>query len=122
VNKLMSEANKRGIREEDLVATVTALTAKSIVLSYEKFVIPRYGLDKVIISGGGSYNTTLIKMIKDDLNNIEVLTLEDIGFNSDAKEAVAFAILASETINGNFNNIPTATGAKHPVMMGKISL
>jgi anhydro-N-acetylmuramic acid kinase len=50
------------------------------------------------------------------------MTQEDMGFNSDAKEAVAFAILANEAINGHFNNIPKATGAKHPVVMGKICM
>lgn len=122
VDKLMSEANKKGINGADLIATVTALTAKSIALSYINFVIPKYGIDKVIISGGGAHNITLIEMIKTYLDGIKIFTQEDIGLDSDAKEAIAIAILANETINGNFNNIPTATGAKHPVIMGKISL
>lgn len=121
-DKLMEFAKNLRIDKFDLIATVTALTAKSIALSYKDFVIPKYGLDKIIIGGGGSYNKTLLRMIKNYLNKIDVLTQEDIGYNSDAKEAVAFAVLANETINGNYNNVPNATGAHHPVVMGKISL
>ncbi|MDK2793637.1 MAG: anhydro-N-acetylmuramic acid kinase [Caldanaerobacter sp.] len=122
VDNLMKKASYLEIDKYDLVATVTALTAYSVVRSYEKFIFPYYKVDKVVIGGGGSFNKTLVQMIKKQLPQVRVITQEDIGFNSDAKEAVAFAILASETINGNFNNIPKATGAKHPVVMGKISL
>lgn len=120
VDKLMDMANNYKISGNDLVATVTALTAKSISESYKQFIIPENGLDKVLIGGGGSNNNTLINLIKDYLPGIEVLTQEDIGLNSDAKEAVAFALLANETINGNFNNVPGATGASKKVVMGKI--
>lgn len=121
VDKLIDAANEMNVKGNDLIATVTALTAKSIVKSYEDFIMPKYKIDKVIIGGGGSYNKTLLDMIKMYLGNIQVITQEDMGFNSDAKEAIAFAILANETINGNYNNIPSATGAEHPVIMGKIS-
>jgi anhydro-N-acetylmuramic acid kinase len=109
-----------GISENDLVATATAYTAKAIGQSCKEFIIPSTGLDKLIIGGGGSYNRTLVKMIKSFLPNVLVLTQEDIGLNSDAKEAIAFAILANETINGNYNNVPGATGANKKVVMGKI--
>ncbi|HHW58477.1 MAG TPA: anhydro-N-acetylmuramic acid kinase [Clostridia bacterium] len=122
VDKLMERAFQLKVDNYDLIATVTALTAKSIVKSYKDFIMPTYQIDKVIIGGGGSYNKTLVRMIKEGLPNIEVVTQEEIGFNSDAKEAIAFAILANEAINGNFNNVPRATGARHPVIMGKICL
>ncbi|WP_434642204.1 anhydro-N-acetylmuramic acid kinase [Thermoanaerobacterium thermosaccharolyticum] len=122
VDELLKKAKKYRLDMYDLIATATALTAKSIAISYKEFIIPKYGLDRVIIGGGGSYNRTLIKMIKEYLDGIEVLTQEDIGLNSDAKEAIAFAILANEAINGICNNVPKATGASHPVVMGKISL
>jgi anhydro-N-acetylmuramic acid kinase len=122
VDKLMERAFQLKVDNYDLIATVTALTAKSIVKSYKDFIMPKYQIDKVIIGGGGSYNKTLVRMIKEGLPNIEVVTQEEIGFNSDAKEAIAFAILANEAINGNFNNVPRATGARHPVIMGKICL
>ncbi|WP_129721765.1 anhydro-N-acetylmuramic acid kinase [Xylanivirga thermophila] len=120
VDRLMNRARELNIEREDLVATVTALTAKSIADSYKYYILDKYRLDRVIIGGGGSYNKTLLKFIKGYLKNIEVITQENLGFSSDAKEAVAFAILANEAINGYANNIPKVTGAKKPVVMGKI--
>ncbi|MFU0800953.1 MAG: anhydro-N-acetylmuramic acid kinase [Xylanivirga thermophila] len=120
VDRLMNRARELNIEREDLVATVTALTAKSIADSYKYYILDKYRLDRVIIGGGGSYNKTLLKFIKGYLKNIEVITQENLGFSSDAKEAVAFAILANEAINGYANNIPKVTGAKRPVVMGKI--
>lgn len=122
VDDVMDKASRWGVEGLDLIATVTALTAKSIAHSYENYVLNREKLEKTIIGGGGSYNKTLIRMLKGYLKDIEVLTQEDIGLNSDAKEAIAFAILANETINGNANNVPSVTGAKHPVVMGKICI
>lgn len=120
VDRLMNRARELNIEREDLVATVTALTAKSIADSYKYYILDKYRLDRVIIGGGGSYNKTLLKFIKGYLKNIEVIIQENLGFSSDAKEAVAFAILANEAINGHANNIPKVTGAKRPVVMGKI--
>jgi Uncharacterised protein family (UPF0075). len=122
VDKVIKRASELNVWGYDLAATVTALTAKSIALSYRDFIMNQYGLDRVIIGGGGSYNETLVNMIRGYLDGVEVLTQEDIGFNSDAKEAVAFAVLANEAINGNCNNAVKATGADHPVVMGKISM
>ncbi len=122
VEGLMREAEKLAVHGEDLVATVTAFTARAIAESYREFVIPRNGLDKVLLGGGGSYNQTLVTMLRGYLPEIKVVTHEEIGFNSDAKEAVAFALLANETINGSFNNVPSATGALHSAVMGKISM
>ena len=121
-DELMEKAALSGICNADLVATVTAFTAKAISESIRDFVIPKCSMDKLVISGGGSYNSTLVDMIRNYLPCIEVITQEDMGLNSDAKEAVAFAVLANETINGNCNNVPGATGAKKKVIMGKISL
>lgn len=119
-DKLYEYAMGKGIGSLDLIATVTAFTAASIAYGLRRFVIPEYGLDKLIIGGGGSFNTTLLNMIKKNLPEVLVLTQEDIGLNSDAKEAAAFAVLANETINGNCNNVPKATGAKKKVILGKI--
>jgi anhydro-N-acetylmuramic acid kinase len=122
VDRLMQMAGRLNVDNKDLVSTVTALTANAIGKSLKDFVIPKSGLDRFLIGGGGSYNKALVNMIKANLPNVEVLTQEDIGFNSDAKEAVAFAVLANEAVNGNCNNVPKATGAGRKVVMGKISL
>jgi 1,6-anhydro-N-acetylmuramate kinase len=83
------------------------------------------GIDAALVRIRGKGLDTKIELLEFEnsvLPEMEVMTQEDMGFNSDAKEAVAFAILANEAINGHFNNIPKATGAKHPVVMGKICM
>lgn len=122
VDKLIKDSASLSITNEDLVATVTAFTAKSIEESYRDFIMPRVGLDSVILGGGGSYNLTLVNMLRRFIPEVEIITQEDIGFSSDAKEAIAFAILANEVLSGNTNNVPSATGASKPVILGKILL
>jgi anhydro-N-acetylmuramic acid kinase len=106
---------------EDLVATVTAVTAQSIASAFDRFVKPRYALEQVIISGGGAYNKTLVALIREGLGGIQVCTSEDHGIPSDAREAIAFAILGNETMHGRPANVPGATGARRPVVLGKIT-
>ena len=81
-----------------------------------------YDVDVLIIGGGGSMNKTLVQAVARALPECRVLTNEDLGYDSNAKEAVAFAVLANEAIFAGCNNVPTVTGAKNPVVMGKISL
>jgi anhydro-N-acetylmuramic acid kinase len=104
----------------DILATATYFTAKTIEVNIRHFLpsLP----EKLIVGGGGSYNLTLMKHLQSSLSNCQVLTNEDIGLNSSAKEAIAFAILGNETLSYQCNNVPTATGASHPVIMGKISM
>ncbi len=105
---------------EDIVATLTAFTAETIALAYKKFVIP-HGLDEILVGGGGAYNKTLMKMIKERLHPIPVRSLSSAGFNPKAREAVAFAILGYLSFNGLHGNVPSATGAKRQVVLGKIT-
>ena len=72
------------------------------------------------MSGGGVHNPVLFQFLKDYLGEISVRKVEEFGIPSDAKEALAFAILANETICGNPGNVPTATGARERVVLGKI--
>ncbi|WP_442596219.1 anhydro-N-acetylmuramic acid kinase AnmK [Neobacillus sp. D3-1R] len=107
----------------DLLTTVTMFTAQSIAANYQQFIFPKYSINEVIIGGGGSYNTTLVSMIKELLKNeCEVFIQEDLGFSSEAKEAIAFAILANETLHGNTSNVQSATGARESVILGNITL
>ncbi len=117
--KFLKLCETYGVKNEDQVATATALTAKSIADACLNFV--KEPLDQLIIGGGGSYNNTLLKMLRCYMP-IPVLTQEDLGLSSDAKEAIAFAILANETICGNPGNLPSATGACKAVRLGKICL
>jgi anhydro-N-acetylmuramic acid kinase len=107
----------------DVVATVTYLTAWTIVDSYERYIAPKHAANRLLIGGGGSYNEALILHLKQLFAkyDIEVLTQEDIGGNSDAKEAIAFALLAYYTLEGLPNTIPKVTGASQSAIMGKIS-
>ncbi|MEW9096046.1 MAG: anhydro-N-acetylmuramic acid kinase AnmK [Clostridiaceae bacterium] len=118
--RLLDKCSSMNLCKEDIVATITAFTVESIAYHYEKYVFNKYHVDEVIIGGGGSYNNTLISMLEQRLPMISIKTQEDFGYFSDAKEAIAFAILANEAIHGNYNNVPSVTGAKHPVIMGKI--
>lgn len=104
----------------DILATATAFTARSIALSLRRFA-PRLPA-RLVVGGGGSRNPTLLRFLQEDLPEVTVQIQEDLGLDSDAKEAVAFAILANETLFGICNNAPSATGARHGVVMGRISL
>lgn len=119
INNIINFSNTKNISFEDIIYTVTFYTAKTIEIGIKNFA--KVDLDTLIIGGGGSHNSVILDSLKTLLPTIDVLTFEDIGLNSDSKEAVAFAVLANETLNGISNNLISVTGAKHPVIMGKIS-
>jgi anhydro-N-acetylmuramic acid kinase len=104
----------------DIVATLAAFTAFSIADAYERY-LPKMP-DEVIVGGGGGRNPTLLKILREKLSTIPILTHEEMGINGDMKEAVAFALLANETMLGNPANLPSVTGAAHPVLLGKLTL
>jgi anhydro-N-acetylmuramic acid kinase len=116
-----------GFRKEDVVATATALTARSIGDAVRRFVIQRPGpkdlFGEMILSGGGARNVTLVAMLTEDFAplGIQLRFSDEFGIPSQAKEAVAFAVLAYETWNRQPSNVPSATGAKRAAVLGKIS-
>jgi anhydro-N-acetylmuramic acid kinase len=114
-------ASHPGISPEDWLATATRYTAAAIELNYRRYVFPRCPAKEIILGGGGAHNKTLLRDIAALLPECRVLTQEDLGWNSDSKEAVAFAILARETMRGRPGNVPGATGAKRPVILGSIT-
>jgi anhydro-N-acetylmuramic acid kinase len=114
-------ASRRDHSFEDLIATVTSAVAYSIVRAYNRFVKPRYGVSRVIVSGGGAKNLTLMERLRQGFGGIVVRTSDDYGIPSDAREALAFAILGNETICGTPSNIPQATGARRQVVLGDIT-
>jgi len=118
--KLYTTCKDMSMPDEDIIATVTAFTAQAISHAIDRFV--PYSINKMIIGGGGAYNHTLLNQIRKRLPKIRVVTHEELHKNSDAKEAIAFAILANETISGNTGNLPSVTGAGHHKILGKISL
>ncbi|USZ78429.1 anhydro-N-acetylmuramic acid kinase (plasmid) [Halorussus vallis] len=114
--EFLKSCRARSLSDEDVVATATALTAHSVADAYRQF-LPRTP-DEVIVSGGGAHNSTLVGML-DAAIDAEVRTVEEYGVGADAKEAVAFALLAAAALDGVPNNIPNATGASRSVVMGK---
>lgn len=108
--------------ERDIIATLTALTAKTIVDAYSRFISPSIGLNEVVIGGGGAYNPTLMKFLRGYLpKHIELKTHEDYGISNNFKEVMAFAVLGYCTYYRIPNNLPPCTGAKKRVVLGKIS-
>lgn len=120
VSNLLEKAKEYNLSLPDIIATATMFTAKSIEISVTNY-LPKLP-DRIIIGGGGSLNHTLMENIKTCLPNSNVITNEDLGLDGNAKEAVAFAVLANETLFCSDNTIPAATGAAHSVVMGKITL
>lgn len=116
--KVWQEARERGLRPEDIVATLTAFTAASIADAYRRF-LPRMP-EEVILGGGGANNPTLVAMLRQRLRPARVISHRDLGMTDDAKEAVAFAVLAYEAVHGRPGNLPSCTGAKARVVLGKI--
>ncbi|PFR46852.1 anhydro-N-acetylmuramic acid kinase AnmK [Bacillus cereus] len=121
VSELLKRYEKHS--KENILTTVTMFTASSIVHHYKEFILPYYEIDEVILGGGGSYNNTLVEMLRNGLKEEKcaIFIQEDLGYSSAAKEAIAFAILANETHHRNPSNVPSATGAKQSVVLGNIT-
>lgn len=118
--ELVREGRARGLTDEDIVATATALTAHSIAQAYRLQSVG--GLpDECIVSGGGVRNLTLMNMLAEALQPVPVTDLSALGWDPDAKEAVAFAVLAYLFQAGRPGNLPSVTGAAGPRVLGKLS-
>jgi anhydro-N-acetylmuramic acid kinase len=130
VSRFISMCRKAGGREdrdEDIVATATALTASTIVDAYRRFVAGHLELGapspvEFVVAGGGANNDVLMRMLRDGLEplKVKVRLMEELGVPAQAKEAVAFALLAWLSWNGLPGNVPAATGASRAVVLGKI--
>ncbi|HWI56650.1 MAG TPA: anhydro-N-acetylmuramic acid kinase [Bacillota bacterium] len=125
LRQVLVRARRLRLSQPDLMATVTALTAASIAAAYQRFVFPRIGAKdrpklQVILGGGGAENPTLCRLLQERIGVGELLTHEDFGVANAAKEALAFAMLAHETLLGRPGNVPKATGARCAVVLGKI--
>ena len=108
-----------GATTDDIVATATALTARSIADAYRRFMPEP--VTEVLVSGGGANNPTLVAMIARALDPLRVRRFDEVYFDGDAKEAVAFALLAHLHLNGQAGNLPRATGARGPRILGKLT-
>ncbi len=114
---LFVRGRKLGLDRFDMLATATAFTAATIGDAYRRF-LP--AVNEVILCGGGSRNPVLVDMLRVELRPAEVMVMDDLGIDADAKEAISFAILAAQTVRGLPSSIPAATGAPRAVLLGKI--
>ena len=106
----------------DIIATLTALTAKTIAQAYERFVYPSAHIDTAVIGGGGAYNKKMMKFLRSYLpKHIELKTHEDFGISNNFKEVMAFALLGYCNYYGIPNNLPCCTGAEKRVVLGKLT-
>jgi anhydro-N-acetylmuramic acid kinase len=118
VERLVQVIEPEGDRDWlDLVATLTELTARTIADAYHRWVIPR-GVDEAVLTGGGARNPTLVKRIRALLDPLKVSGGEVLGIDPECKEAVAFAVLAWAHLRGIPANVPEATGAAGPRVLG----
>jgi anhydro-N-acetylmuramic acid kinase len=115
----MCRAESSGATGDDFIATATALTAQSIADAYRRF-IPE-PVAETVLSGGGAKNVTLRTQIAAAVGDLRVRTFDELYFDGEAKEAVAFALLAHLHLEGIPGNVPTATGAKGPRVLGMLT-
>ncbi len=111
---------RRGAPPQDLLRTATELTARTIADALERFVFPRVKVHRLIVSGGGAHNRLLVSRLGELLPNLSVDLSDKYGLPVDAKEAIAFAVLADRTLHGLPGNLPSVTGARRAVVLGKL--
>jgi len=121
VKKLLALGKKHHARPNDLIRAATLFTALSIVDALNRFVLPKHKVHQLIVSGGGAQNPVLLAQLSAALSNIDVITSDELNVPTDAKESLAFALLAYETFHHRPSNIPSATGASGPAILGKVS-
>jgi len=122
VDRLLNAAQSRGLSPEDTMATATLLTAASVYQAYAQYVRPDQSIDVLIASGGGVHNDTLLRMLRDAFAPISVRIASEYGVDGDAKEALCFAVLAHETVNGVPTSLPSVTGAERAAILGSLSV
>jgi anhydro-N-acetylmuramic acid kinase len=118
---VLGKGRHLGLGNADILATVTALTARSVCRAIEEFVLPVGRAEEVVVSGGGVHNTHMMEMLAAELPaSLALLRSDELGLPVDAKEAIAHAVLANETVSGRPANLPGATGASRQVILGSI--
>lgn len=120
-HQAIKQSQDQNVGQADLVATLTAFTAETIFDYYRRFLFPHSSVDAIYISGGGVHNLTLMGHLERLFQPIPLLPIDSIGFSSDAKEAIAFAVLANEAVHGHSTNLLQITGASHPMVLGTFS-
>jgi anhydro-N-acetylmuramic acid kinase len=122
IARFIDDCRAAGAAAADIVATATALTARSLADQYRRF-IPE-PVHEVVLSGGGAHNPTLVRMIEAAVareNGPRVCIFDALYFDGEAKEAVAFALLGFLHLSGRAGNVPSATGARGPRLLGSLT-
>ena len=120
VRALLTHPDVRRAKPEDVIRTVTILTALSILDAFHRFMQPKAKIGELIVSGGGAHNPLLMAQLQSGLEKVRVREAGELGVPGDAKEAFAFAVLACATLRRNPSNVPGATGARKAVVLGKV--
>jgi anhydro-N-acetylmuramic acid kinase len=130
VSRFLAACECEGARKQDVIATATSFTSATILDAYARFCWPHLGqraplarATEMFVAGGGAHNVTLMRALKDSFAElgVGVAPMESVGLASEAKEAVAFALLGWLTWHGMPGNVPSATGAKRAVVLGKVT-
>ena len=119
--RMRERGRAMGLSDDDLMATAVELVGASVADAVGRFVTPHGGVEAVYASGGGVRNAALMASLARALSPARVTPAESLGVPSEAKEALAFAFLAHQTLCGRPGNVPAATGASHPVVLGNIT-
>ncbi|HKW63094.1 MAG TPA: anhydro-N-acetylmuramic acid kinase [Candidatus Acidoferrum sp.] len=121
VTRVIRLGRKHHVKPADLIRAATIFTALSLVDALNRFVLSKHKIGQLIVSGGGAQNPLILAQLSAALPGLEVLPSSNFGVPTDAKEAFAFALLAYETLHQRPANLPSATGARGPAILGKIS-
>ena len=121
VKKILALGKKHRAKPADLIRAATIFTALSVVDALNRFVLPKTKIHQLVVSGGGARNPLILAQLSAALGRIEIVPSSRLGIPEDAKEAFAFALLAYETFHHRPSNLPSATGAHAPAILGKIS-
>jgi anhydro-N-acetylmuramic acid kinase len=121
LKKVLALGKKHRAKPADLIRAATIFTALSVVDALHRFVLPKTKIRQLIVSGGGARNPLILAQLTAALDSIELIPSSRLGVPEDAKEAFAFALLAYETFHRRPSNLPSATGANAPAILGKIS-
>ena len=122
LRNILSDAQKLNLKNEDVINTLGRFTAFSIYQNYHNFIAPSFAVQAVTIGGGGAHNRFIMDSLQELFGDIPVSNVKAFNLDEDFKEAIGFAVLANETWQGNFSNVPQVTGAVRPAVLGKICL
>jgi anhydro-N-acetylmuramic acid kinase len=121
VKKLLALVKKHRAKPNDLIRATTIFTALSVVDALNRFVFPKHPINQLIVSGGGAQNPLILAQLSAALGKILVMPSSELNVPTEAKESFAFALMAYETFHRRPSNLPSATGASGPAILGKIS-